>query len=228
LIAAPDQAEGALLEAARQWQAAVAGGGHTPAPSGEPARTGFLTLSTAIAMGAYQNGLSEQAARFCLVLSAPLVERAVTELSQQVRSTYPVSIEVDIEGWHHAVGPTDDPAALIQEFLSWADGEMARARTQTSRRRLAIGRPSARLEQVESTWEERKQRGQEAVYQATFQAIRYFQKWNHGLGAAERCVNLLRAQPAGAGSDAQMPDAVPGPPRAAMELPDWDPRPPGL
>lgn len=228
LIAAPDHAEGTLIEAARQWQAAVAGGGDTPALGGEPARTDFLTLSTAIAMGAYQDGLSEQTARFCLVLSATSVERAVTDLRQQVRSTYPASIEVDIEGWHHAVIPTDDPAALIQEFLSWADGEMATAREQASRRRLPISRPSARLEQVESTWEERKKRGQEAVYQATFQAIRYFQKLNHGLGAADRCVDLLRAQPAGAWSDAQEPDAVSGPPRAAMELPDWDPRPPGL
>lgn len=227
LIAAPDHAEGTLIEAARQWRAAVAGG-DTPAPGGEPARTDFLTLSTAIAMGTYQDGLSEQAAGFCLVLWATSVERAVTELRQQVRSTYPASIEVDIEDWQHAVVPTDDPAALIQEFLSWADGEMATARAQASRRRLPISRPSARPEQIESTWEERKKRGQEAVHQATFQAIRYFQKLNHGLGAADRCIDLLRAQQAGAWSDAQEPDAVPGPPRAVMELPDWDPRPPGL
>src|SRR5690348_8018976 len=226
LIAAPDQAEYALLEAARQWQAAVEGGGHKPTPSGEPARTDFLTLATAIAMGAYQNEISEQAARFCLMLSATSVEQAVTELRQQVWSTYPASIEVDIEGWHHAVGPTDDPAALMQEFLGWADGELAAARTQASRRRLGIGRPSARLEQVESTWEERKQRGREAVHQATFQAIHYFRNWNQGLEAAGRCTDLLRTQAAGAWRDAREPDAVSGPPRAAMELPDWDPSPP--
>jgi len=227
LIAAPDQAERALLETAGQWQAAVAAGGHTPTPSSEPARTDFLTLSTAIAMGAHQNQISEQAARFCLMLSATSVERAVTELRQQVWSTYPASIEVDIEGWHHAMGPTDDPAALIQEFLGWADGEMATARMQASRRRLGIGRPSARLEQVESTWEECKQRGQEAVHQATFQAILYFRNWNQGLEAAGRCIDMLRSQAAGAWSDEREPDAVAGPRGAAMELPDWDPRPPG-
>src|SRR5689334_10986148 len=227
LIAAPDQAECTLLEAARQWQAAVAGGGHKPTPSGEPARTDFLTLATAIAMGAYQNEISEQAARFCLMLSATSVERAVTELRRRVWSTYPTSIEVDIEGWQHAVGPTDDPAALIQEFLGWSDAEMAEVRTQVSRRRLGIGRPSARLEQVESTWEERKQRGQETVHQATFQPILYFRNWNQGLEAAGRCIDMLRSQAAGAWSDAQRPDAVGGPRGTAMELPDWDPGPPG-
>jgi len=227
LIAAPDQAECALLEEAGQWQAAVAVGGHTPTPSGGPARTDFLTLFTAIAMGAYQNEISEQAARFCLMLLATSVERAVTELRQQVWSAYPASIEVDIEGWHHAVGPTDDPAALIQEFLGWADGEMDTARMQASRRRLGIGRPSARLGQVESTWEECKQRGQEAVHQATFQAILYFRNWNQGLEAAGRCIDMLRSQAAGAWSDAREPDAVAGPRGAAMDLPDWDPRPPG-
>jgi len=227
LIAAPDQAECALLEAAGQWQAIVAGGGPMPTPSGEPARTDFLTLSTAIAMGVYQNGISEQAARFCLMLSATSVERAVTDLSQRVESTKPASIEVEIEGWRYAIEPADEPADLVQKFLGWADEEMATARTQASRRRLGIGRPSARLEQLEISWEERKHRGQEAVYQATFQANRYFQKWNKGLETAGRCVSLLMTQATGAWSDAQEPDAVPGPPRAAMELPDWDPRPPG-
>jgi regulator of replication initiation timing len=227
LIAAPDQAECALLEKARQWQAAVAGGGHTPTPSGEPARTDFLTLSTAIAMGAHHNEFSEQAARFCLMLSATSAERAVTDLSQRVRSTKPASIEVEIEGWRYAIEPADEPADLVRKFLGWADEEMATARTQASRRRLGIGRPSARLEQIEDSWEERKQRGQEAVYQATFQANRFFQKWNKGLEAAGRCVSLLRTQAVGAWSDAQGPDPVAGPPGAAMELPDWDPRPPG-
>ena len=46
--------------------------------------------------------------------------------------------------------------------------------------RFGIGRPSARLEQIEMSWEERKHKGHEAVYQATFQANRYFQKWNKG------------------------------------------------
>ena len=88
LIAEPDQAEGALLEAARRWQAIIKSGGHPPTPAsgepGEPVRTDFLTLSTAIATGAYQGELSEQAMRFCLVLSGTSVERAVTDLSQQV------------------------------------------------------------------------------------------------------------------------------------------------
>jgi len=50
-------------------------------------------------MGAHQDELSEQAARFCLMLSATSAERAVTDLSQRVRSTTPASIEVEIEGW---------------------------------------------------------------------------------------------------------------------------------
>lgn len=224
LIAAPDQAERALLETAGQWQAAVAAGGHMPTPSGEPARTNFLTLSTEIAMGADQNGLSEQAARFCLMLSATSLERAVTDLSQRVRSTKPTSIEVEVEGWRYAIEPADEPADLVRKFLGWADEEMATAMTQASRRRLGIGRPSARLE---VSWEGRKQRGQEAVYQATFQANLFFQGWNKGLEAADRCVSLLRTQAAGAWSDAQGPDAVAGSRGAAMELPDWDPRPPG-
>jgi regulator of replication initiation timing len=228
LIAAPDQAECALLEAARKWQAIVASGGHeaTP-PSGEQGRTDFPALSTAIAMGARQDELSEQAARFCLMLSATSAERAVTDLSQRVRSTTPASIEVEIEGWRYAIEPADEPADLVQKFLGWADEELATARAQASRKWLGIGRPSARPEQIEMTWEERKHRGHEAVYQATFQANRYFQKWNKELEAADRCVSLLRTGAAGARSDAQEPDAVPGPSRAGMELPDWDPRPPG-
>lgn len=71
----------------------------------EPVRTDFLTLSTAIATGACQSQLSEQALRFCLVLSGTSVERAVTDLSQQTRNTYPASIEVDIAGWRHAMEP---------------------------------------------------------------------------------------------------------------------------
>ena len=228
LIAAPDQAECALLEAAGRWQAIVASGGDQAAPpSGEQGQTDFPALCTAIAMGGYQHELSEQAARFCLMLSAPSAERAVTDLRQRVRSTMPASIEVEIEGWRYAIEPADDPADLVRKFLGWADEELSTARTQAARRRMGIGRPSARLEQLEISWEERKHRGQEAVYQATFQANRYFQKWNKELEAAARCVSLLRTQAAGAWSDAQSADAVSGPP-AAMELPDWDPRPPDL
>ena len=227
LIAAPDQAEGALLEAARRWHAIVERGGHPPTPAsgepGEPVRTDFLTLSTTIATGAYQSELSEQAVRFCLVLSDISVERAVTDLSQQVKSTYPASIEVDIEGWHHAVEPGDDPDALVQKFLGWAYEAMIEDKAQPTRRRLSIGKHSARLEHIESIWEARKQGGPEKVYLATMQANLFFQKWQQGIAAVERCVDLLRAQSTRVWSDAQESGTVPGP---AMKLPDWDPRPP--
>ena len=230
LIAASDQAEDALLEAARRWQAIIERGGHPPTPAsdepGEPVRTDFLTLSTAIATGTYQSELSEQAVRFCLVLSRTSVERAVTDLSQQVRSTYPASIEVDIEGWHHAMEPGDDPDALIQKFLGWAHEAMIEDKAQATRRRLSIGRPSARLENIESIWEARKQGGPEKIYLAAMQANLFFQKWQQGIAAVQRCVDLLRAQSTGAWSDAQESGTVPGPSRPAMKLPDWDPRPP--
>jgi hypothetical protein len=230
LIAAPDQAEGALLEAAGRWQAIIKSGGHPPTPAsgepGEPVRTDFLTLATAIATGSYQSELSEQAVRFCLVLSGTSVERAITDLSQQVRSTYPASIEVDIEGWHHAMEPGDDPDALVQKFLGWAHEAMIEDKAQPTRRRLSMGRPSARLEHIESIWDARKQGGSEKVYLATMQANRFFQKWQQGLAAVERCVDLLRAQPTGVWSDAQESGTVSGPSRPAMKLPDWDPRPP--
>jgi hypothetical protein len=230
LIAAPDQAEGALLEAAGRWQAIIKSGGHPPTPAsgepGEPVRTDFLALATAIATGSYQRELSEQAVRFCLVLSGTSVERAITDLSQQVRSTYPASIEVDIEGWHHAMEPGDDPDALVQKFLGWAHEAMIEDKAQPTRRRLSMGRPSARLEHIESIWDARKQGGSEKVYLATMQANRFFQKWQQGIAAVERCVDLLRAQPTGVWSDAQESGTVSGPSRPAMKLPDWDPRPP--
>ena len=230
LIATPDQAESALLEAGRQWQAIIKSGGHPPTPAsgepGEPALTDFLTLSTAIATGAYQSKLSEQAVRFCLVLSRTSVERAVADLSQQVRSTYPASIEVDIEGWHHAMEPGDDPDALIPEFLGWAHEAMTEEKAHATRKRLSISRASARLEHIESSWEAAKQRGQETVYLATMQANLFFQKWQQGIAAAERFVDLLRAQPTEVWSDEQESGTVPGPAGPAMKLPDWDPRPP--
>ena len=231
LIDAPDQAERVLIETARQWQAVVEHGSHPPTPSsgdpGEPARTDFLTLATAIATGARQSELSEQAVRFCLILSETSVERAVTDLSQQVRSTYPASIEVDIEGWHHAMEPGDDPEALVRKFLDWAaDEQMAGAKEQSTRRWLTIGRSSARLEQIESSWEERKRTGSEAAYLAAIQVNLFFQKWQQGITAAGQCVGLLRAQPAGAWSDTQESGAVPGWPRPSIKLPDWDFHPP--
>lgn len=229
VIAAPDQAEGALLEAAGRWQAIV-DGGHSPTPAGgEPARTDFLTLSTAIATGTHAGELSEQATQFCLVLSAASVERAITDLSRQVRNTYPASIEVDIAGWHHAVEPGDDPDALVQKFLGWAHEAMIEDKAQATRKRLSMSRTPARLEHIESTWEARRQKGQETVYLATTQANLFFQKWQQGIAAAERCVDLLRAQPGGTWHDAQEPRTVPGPAGPAGpagKLPDWEPRPP--
>jgi hypothetical protein len=65
------------------------------------------------------------------------------------------------------------------------------------------------------------------VYQATFQVNRYYQKWQQGIAAAERCASLLKSQAAGSWSDGQEPGPLPAPPAPAMELPDWDPRPPG-
>jgi len=224
LIATPDQAEGALLEAAGGWQAVVESG-DDPASS-EPAPTDFLTLCTAIATGAYPGKLSAQAVRFCLVISAASVQRAVTGLSQQVRSTYPASLEVEIEGWHQAVEPGDDPDALVRKFLDWADQAMTEEKDQATRKRLSIARPSTRLEQIESSWQARKRRGQETVYLATAQADNFFRDWKHGIAAGDRCIDLLRAQPAGAWGDAQESRPVAVPVRPAMELPAWEPRPP--
>ena len=73
-----------------------------------------------------------------------------------------------------------------------------------------MGRTSARLEHIESTWDARKQEGPEKVYLATMQANFFFQKWQQGIAAVERCVDLLRAQPAGVWSEAQEPGTVPG------------------
>ena len=183
LIAAPDQAEGALLEAARRWQDIVKSGGHTPtstngesAEPGEPVRTDFLSLSTAIATGTYQSELSELAVRFCLGLSRASVERAVTDLSQQVSNAYPASIEVDISGWRRAIDPGDDPDELVQKFMDWTHEAMTEEKAPARRGWLSIGRLSARLEYSESI-EARKQEKQETVYQATRQANLFFQKW---------------------------------------------------
>ena len=230
LIAVPEQAERALLEAVRQWHDTVERGGQPPPPAsgepGEPVRTDLLALSTAIATGAYRGGLSPHAARFCLVLSGASAGRALTDLSQQVRSTYPASIEVDIEGWHHAMEPGDDPEALVHEFLGWAHEAMTEEKAQSARGWLGRGRSSARLEHIENTWQERKHRGEEKVYLATRQAILFYQKWQQGLAAAERCISLLQAQPPAVWSDVPAPGPVSGPARLAIELPDWDPRPP--
>ena len=167
---------------------------------------------------------SEKAARFCLILSGASVEQAVTDLSQQARNTYPPSIEVEVEGWYQAIQPGDDPEALIQRFLGWAQEAMIEETAQSGRRRLI--RSSARLEHIENTWQERKQRGQEKIYHSTMQANLFYRKWQQGIKAAERCVSLIRAQPTGACSDAQEPSPVPEPTRPAMRLPDWEPRPP--
>jgi hypothetical protein len=228
LIAAPDQAESALLEAAKVWQAILKRGGRPPVPtsreSGELVRTDFLTLATAIAMSAQASEFSEQAVRFCLILSRASVERAITDLSKLVSSTYPASIEVDVEGWHHAMKPGDDPDALVLQFLNWAREAMREDEAQATRRRLNIGRNSARLDNIKGIWEARKQGGHERVDLATRQVNVFFARWEQGIAAARRCVDLLRAQPAGAWSDARESPAI-GAPRLAMELPEWDPRP---
>lgn len=228
LIAAPDQAECALLEAVGRWQAIIERDGYPPAPAsddpGEPARTDFLTLSTAIATGTYQSDLSEQAARFCLLLSRTSVQRAVADLSQQVKSTYPASIGVDIRGWHHAIEPGDDPDALVQEFLEWAHDAMNEDKAQATRKRLGISKPSARLERIESTWKARKQEGQETVYQAARQANDFYAKWQKGIAAAGECVELLRDQ--SAWGDTREPRTGHGTARPAMRLPAWDLEPP--
>jgi hypothetical protein len=230
LIAAPDQAERALLETVRQWRDTVERGGQPPAPArtdpSEPVRTDLPTLATAIATGASHGELSPHAVRFCLVLSAASIERALTDLSHQVRSTYPASIEVDIEDWRHAAVPLDDPEALAHEFLGWAHEAMTEEKAQPVRGWLGRGRSSARLEHIENTWQERQQRGQEKVYLAATQAILFYQKWEQGLAAAERCIGLLQARSPAGWSDAQAPGTVCGPPGLAIELPDWDPRPP--
>lgn len=226
LIAAPDQDESVLLEAAKGWQAILTRGGRPPAPTsdepGQPVRTDFLTLSTEIAMSTQVSEFSGHAARFCLILSEASIERAITDLSKLVMSTYPASIEVDVDGWHHAMKPGDDPDALVQQFLNWARMAMSEDEAQATRWRLSIGRNSA-LENIKSSWEVRKQDGQETVDLATRQANVFFQKWEQGIAAAERCVKLLQDQSAGAWSDAQDSRA-----RLAMELPGWDPRPPAL
>ena len=143
-----------------------------------------------------------------------------------MRRTYPASIEVDIEGWHYAIEPGDDPDALVQKFLGWAHEAMIEAKGQPARRRLSIGRPLARLEHIENSWEARKQRGPERVYLATMQANLFYQKWQQGIAAAARCVDLLRAPPTGVWSDAQESRTVPESAWPTMKLPDWDPRPP--
>jgi hypothetical protein len=227
LIAAPDQAERALLETVRRWRDTVERGGRPPESArGEPVRTDLPTLATAIATGAYQGELSPHAVRFCLVLSGASVERALADLSQQVRNTYPASIEVDIEGWHHAMEHSDDPETLVHEFQDWAHEAMTAEKAQSARGWLGVGRSAARLQHIENTWQERQQNGQDKVYLATTQAILFYQKWQHGLAAAERCIGLLRVQPPAVWSAAQAPGTVSGPARLAIELPDWDPRPP--
>jgi hypothetical protein len=230
LITAPDQAESVLLETARQSRAIIENGGRPATPPsgepGEPVRTDFLTLATAIATGAYQRKPSEQAVRFCFVLSRATVERAVTDLSQHVASTYPASIEVKIDGWLHAVEPGDDPDALVQEFAGWAHEAMIEAKAQATRRRLIVGRLPARIEQIESSWETLSRAGQETVYAATAQVNRFFQRWQQEMAAAGRCVELLRAQPTAVQGDMQQPGPVPEAAGLTLPLPDWDLRPP--
>jgi hypothetical protein len=228
LISAPDQAESALLDTASRSRAIIENGGRPPTPpSGEPAepvRPDFLTLATAIATGAYQGKPSEQAVRFCLVLSTAAVERAVTDLREHVASTRPASIEITIDGWHHAVEPGDDPDTLVRDFAGWAHQAMIEDKAQAARRRLSIGRLPARIEQIESSWQTRSRAGQETVYAATAQVNRFFQRWQHEMAAAGRCAELLRAQPAGVG-DTQQPGPVPKPAGLTLPLPDWDLRP---
>jgi uncharacterized coiled-coil protein SlyX len=226
LIAAPDQAEGALLEAIKRWQAIVEGGGHPPTPASgapaEPVRTDFLTLCTAIATGSYERELSEQVTRFCLILSRAWAQRAITDLSQYVKSTYPPSIEIDIEGWHHAVRPGDGPEVLTQEFLGWAHKAMDEAKAQPVPWLHRIAGPAARIEQIEKTWQPRMQRGHEQVYLATREVNDFYGKWQEGIGAAERCIGLLRPEPTGAWSDAREPGPAPESAEPAMKLPGWD------
>jgi hypothetical protein len=223
LISAPDPAEDALLAETSRSRAIIENGGHPPTPpSGERGETDFLSLATAIATGTHPGQPAAQTARFCLVLSRASVERAVTDLSQHVSDSRPASIEVTIEGWHHAIEPGDDPEALVQSFLGWAHETLTEDKAQAARKRLSMGRLPARLEQIESRWERISRAGQEIVYDATAQANRFFQRWQHELAAAGRCVELLQAQ-----SAAEAADTVPSPvSEPAVKLPDWDLEPP--
>lgn len=230
LIAAPDQAESALLDTASRSRAIIENGGRPAAPSSdepaEPVQTYFLTLATAIATGGYQGKASEQAVRFCLVLSTAAVERAVTDLREHVASIRPASIEITIDGWHHAVEPGDDPDTLVRDFAGRAHRAMTEEKAQAARRRLSIGRLPARIEQIESSWQTRSRAGQETVYAATVQVNRFFQRWQHEMAAAGRCVELLRAQSAGVPGDPQQPILVPEPTGLTLPLPEWDLEPP--
>ena len=229
LISAPDQAESALLDMASRSRAIIENAGRPPTSSSgepdEPVRTDLLTLATAIATGAYRGKPSEQAVRFCLVLSTGSVERAVTDLRQHVASTRPASIEITIDGWHHAVEPGDDPDTLVRDFAGWAHQAMTEDKAQAARRRLGVGRLPARIEHIESSWQTRSRAGQETVYAATAQVNRFFQRWQHEMTAAGRCVELLRDQPTGVG-DTQEPRPVPEPAGLTLKLPGWDLRPP--
>jgi hypothetical protein len=230
LISAPDQAESALLDTVCRSRAIIENAGRPPVPSGdepaEPVRTDFLTLATAIATGAYQGKPSAQAVRFCLMLSAAAGERAVTDLRQHVSGTRPASIEITVGGWHHAVEPGDDPDTLVRDFAGWAHQAMTEDKAQAARRRLGIGRLPARIEQIESSWQTRSRAGQETVYAATVQVNRFFQRWQHEMAAAGRCVELLRDQPAEASGDTRGSVPVPEPGGLTLTLPDWDLRPP--
>ena len=224
LIAAPDQAEEALLGTVQQWQAIADPGSHPPSADhdqpGEPARLDFLTLCTAIATGTYQGALAPQTTRFCLVFSREAAVRAVTDLSEQMQGSRPKSIEVDVSGWRQAIEPSDDPEALVRKFSGWADQAMLTEQAQAANRRLLIGRSSAK---IESAWETRKHDGQETVYEATRQAIIFFQRWQLGIRAAGECARLLQAQATGAWGDEQDSHPVSGPAAGpARDLPDWD------
>lgn len=234
LIAAPDRPEGALLETIRRWQV-IAGTGDPPSHGqpGEPAPADFRTLCTTITTGTYESKLAAQTVRFCLVFSAAPAAQAIARLSEQARRAYSSAkadhpaIKVEISGWRHPIKPGDDPEALRQEFLAWADQAKREELAELAEKRRRLGRNAARIEQAESFWEANKQEGQQTVYQAVRQVNRFFQRWQQGIAAAGRCIELLQAQDAGAWRNAQDSGPPFGPPRLAPDLPDWELCPPG-
>lgn len=234
LVGAHSPGEASLLQLARRWQTvirrpaddegkAAAGPAEKATAAAERAdalgRPDFLTLLTGLATGRTGHRVAALTARFALALCGDFVAEAVGGLRDVSLRGQPDFIEVDIDGWRYAIRPGDDARRLEQEYSQFVDRELQK---DIERAKVPW---RARRETVQSRWEARRRDGLEAIPRAVTEVNWFFARWQRESASAQRCIDLVRAEPAGGRGSAPSSAAgtwAAGPERGSLGPPGWD------
>lgn len=134
LVEEHDNREAYLLGLIDERQAVIGNPGNrarttTKSPDGkltsEPKRD-FLTLLTDVASSTPGETPPARVPLFALTFSGAFIKEAMRRLRERNERSKPVSIEVAIDGWVHAVLPSDDAEELALEYSEFTRSEMLR------------------------------------------------------------------------------------------------------